>query len=85
MDRSKEIVKALVQEVTAKAKLNKAIVEYYDLDRVHFKIEEQGYAIRMWNIHQVGKKIFIRWTLFKLIDNHGEEICDGEFTWIDNK
>ena len=49
----------------------------YDLDRVYLAIdsEENNYNIRMWNI----TNDYIQFTLYKLVDDHGEDVANGVF------
>lgn len=49
----------------------------YDLDRVYLAVNgtENNYNIRMWNITDD----YIQFTLYKLIEDHGEEVFNGIF------
>lgn len=49
--------------------------EWSDLDHIIFIMDNQEYNIRMWNIDDTNGRI--EYTLFKSIDNHGEELSSG--------
>lgn len=45
-----------------------------DLDRLYITIDNEEYCIRMWNISESGR---IDYTLYKLVEDKGEEIESG--------
>lgn len=52
----------------------------YDLDRVYLSVNsnENNYNIRMWNITDD----YIQFTLYKLVEDYGEELVDGFFNIV---
>lgn len=47
-----------------------------DLDRLYFILGNEEYDIRMWNIGINGE---VDYTLFRLVENHGEEVDKGTY------
>ena len=53
-----------------------------DLSRVYLAIDSDvnNYNIRMWNI----SNSHIDFTIFKLVEDHGETVCEGYYNLISN-
>lgn len=54
------------------------IIEEYDGARLYLLIEGEEFLIRLWDL--VGDKI--RWTLYKCVEDYGQEIKAGETKYI---
>lgn len=78
-------IDVLIKRVLKKAgiKTNGEIkVLYWDLDRTDIEINGNEYSIRTWEIHETPKCLYIRWTLFLMVDDgdglgHGEPILES--------
>ena len=66
-----------VKSVLSASKLsyNNFVIDDYDCDRVYLHIDGKEYNIRTWDIDSKG----IRYTLFEIVGDHGEEVCNGYY------
>ena len=67
----KEIIRAALKDVL---KYNYKELTQDDPDRIYFSIGNDIYFIRLWNVF---KDKIVDYSLFKAVDNHGEEIVEG--------
>lgn len=82
-----------VCKVLENANIEFDIVEIEDIEidkRIFIKVDGADYIIRTWNFHTVGLDYLgnvccedVEYTLFKCVDDHGEEISEGnlEIQW----
>lgn len=72
-------IEMFVKEVMEKAgiDINRVCILDNDLSRIYLAVDgnENNYNIRMWNI----KEQCIEYTLFKLLEDYGEEVIKGEY------
>ena len=75
----RELVEKLVKRVLGKAyEASTVIIDDFDLDRVYLTIDGEEYTIRTWDIHETEHTVAIRWTLFKSVGDHSDELSSGE-------
>lgn len=67
----KEIVRAALKEAL---RYKYKEEEQDNPDRICFSIGNDKYIIRLWDVF---KEKIVNYTLYKEVDNHGEEIIEG--------
>jgi hypothetical protein len=77
--KGRETVEKLVRQVLIeKYKSSTITIDDFDLDRVYLTIDGEEYTIRTWDIREKPHIVAIRWTLFKSVGDHSDELSSGE-------